>query len=142
MQEEQQFHELSFYTLSHPDKDYFIHQHIVDAFTAQVAGPDTKKIAILFSLAGLYLMIEKNFTGRKVQLVHMELAKRKEDLPEITLPSSRGEITITDVLNAKPGKERDERIRKWCASVWQAYSHSRNDIIKFLADHNIVQDNP
>lgn len=28
------FHELSFYTLSHPDPS-FIHQHSVDAYTAQ-----------------------------------------------------------------------------------------------------------
>jgi hypothetical protein len=54
-----QFHELSFYTLSHPDTVYFIHQHAVDAFAAQTADENTKPIKLTFGLIGLYLFLEK-----------------------------------------------------------------------------------
>jgi hypothetical protein len=56
----EQYNELSYYTLGHPDKKYFIHQHLVDAYTAQKADENTKPIAITFDLVGLYLYVEKN----------------------------------------------------------------------------------
>jgi len=51
----EEFNELSFYSMSHPDRDYFIHQHVVDAYQAQMANEDVKEIAIIFALLGLYL---------------------------------------------------------------------------------------
>ena len=76
MNEQEQYNELAYYTLSHNDSR-FIHQHIVDAFTAQTANESTKPIALFFSLAGLYLFLEKNYSGRQVQLANMEMAKGK-----------------------------------------------------------------
>ena len=72
------FHELTFYTLAHPDAAYFIHQHIVDAYQAQTADEHTKPIAIIFSLAGLYLFAEQGYTGKMVQQVHMKMAGNKK----------------------------------------------------------------
>ena len=123
------FEELSYYTLSHPDSDYFIHQLIVDAFTAQTADKDTKKISLVFSLVGLYLLIEKNYTGKQIQRAHTVLANYKEYLPEIKLPENRGEITISEVLKSK--LNRDEMIKKWCSSVWKAYESSKEEIKRF-----------
>ncbi len=54
MTAQEQYHELSFYTLAHTGKT-FIHQHIVDAYAAQAADAKTKSITIFFALAGLYL---------------------------------------------------------------------------------------
>lgn len=122
------YNELAFYTLSHPDS-YFIHQNVVDAYTAQTANSDTKKIAVFFALAGLYLTLEKGFTGREVQLAHIKMTKNKKDIPHIHLPQDKGLITIRDVLNIPPGKERDIEIKKWCASVWEAYSSQRDIVI-------------
>jgi hypothetical protein len=59
------YHELSFYTLSLQDKD-FIHQHIADAYVARTVDNYIKPIALFFSLAGLYLAIEKKYSGRQV----------------------------------------------------------------------------
>jgi hypothetical protein len=118
---QEQFHELSFYTLSLQDKE-FIHQHIVDAYTAQTADKNTKPISLIFSLAGLYLHIEKNYTGKEVQLAHIQMAKNKLEFPEIVLPEHRGNITVTDVLATNPGHQRDEMIHQWCVSVWDAFA--------------------
>jgi hypothetical protein len=72
----QLYQNLSYYTLSHKSSD-FIHQHIVDAYTAQVADLNTKPIAIVYALAGLYFHLVKNYTGRQVQLAQIEMSKNK-----------------------------------------------------------------
>ena len=126
------FHELTYYTLAHPDKVYFIHQHLVDAYQAQTANENTKPVAITFSLIGLYLFIEKNYTGRQVQLAHMKLSQNKKVWPEFELPNQTGEITISDVIMATPGKMRDEMIKDWCASVWKAFNNSHKTVASLV----------
>ncbi len=126
------FNELSFYTLSHPDNVYFIHQLIVDAYTAQTANESTKRISLVFSLVGLYLLIEKNYTGRQIQQAHTILSNHKEYLPDIVLPPERGEITIVDVLANE--SNRDEMIKKWCKSVWQSYESSHDQIKQYCVN--------
>ena len=128
------FDELSFYTLAHPDPA-FIHQHIVDAFIAQTANEDTKPIGIAFSLIGLCLYLEKNYTGKRVQSAHMALARRKREWPKFDLPESRGEITIADVLREPPGKDRDAKIRDWCASVWAAYADNHQKVRDLVSSY-------
>src|SRR5688572_7447585 len=92
------FNELSYYTLDHPDTSYFIHQHIVDAYTAQSVDENTKPISITFSLVGLYLYVEKNYSGRQVQQAHMKLSQNKKVWPEFQIPTHKGDITISNVL--------------------------------------------
>ena len=130
MQEE--FYELSYYTLAHSDPA-FIHQHVVDAFTAQTADRDTKPIAIAFALIGLCLYLEKNYTGKQVQLAHMALARHKREWPKFDLPESRGEITVSDVLSEPAAPIRDAKIREWCESVWEAYSGSRQQVLDLIS---------
>jgi hypothetical protein len=93
----------------------------VDAFQAQTADEDTKLIGLVFSLVGLYLFLEKGYTGRQVQLAHMKMAEHKKAWPRQALPTTRGDITVTDVLNTAPGPARDRMIKTWCGSVWDAY---------------------
>jgi hypothetical protein len=119
--QKEEFHDLSYYTLGHPDPLYFIHQHAVDAYHAQTADKNTKPITLTFSLIGLYLYLEKKYTGKQVQLAHMTLAKNKKDWTMLELPLDRGLINVSDVLKAAPGNSRDLKIREWCLSVWAAY---------------------
>jgi uncharacterized protein DUF5946 len=130
--EQEKFYELSYYTLAHPDP-CFIHQHVVDAFAAQRANENTKPIGITFALIGLYLYLEKNYTGKQVQRAHMALASRKREWPKFDLPEPRGEITVGDVLSEPEGDKRDEMIRRWCASVWQAYGDSHAKVIDLVS---------
>jgi hypothetical protein len=128
---------LAAYTLTHGDPT-FIHQHVVDAFAAQQADERTKPIKLTFGLVGLYLKIERNFTGRKVQLAHMKLARKKEPWPRFTLPVDRGAITAADVLTAPPGHERDKAIDAWCQSVWDAYHDSHEAVENLLVERHII----
>jgi hypothetical protein len=131
------YNELAYYTLAHGDPA-FIHQHVVDAFAVQEAYAATKPvaatkpIAIVFGLVGLYLHIEKGFTGRQVQIAHMRLAARRKQWPAVQLPEKRGEVTIADVLAASAGPERDAMIDRWCASVWDACKGCRPLIADLL----------
>lgn len=117
------YNQLAYYTLSLQDPS-FIHQHIVDTYTAQNANDHTKPIAITFALVGLYLCVEKHFSGRQVQEMHTIMARHKTVWPEFPLPVNRGEITIHDVLLTSPGEDRNIMIQKWCVSVWDAYEKS------------------
>ena len=119
--EQEAFYELCCYTTTHSDTN-FIHQHVVDAFAAQTADKKTKSITITFALVGLYLHLEKNFTGKKVQQAHIQLAKHKKFWPNFKLPEKRGNITVYDVIKVEEGLNRDEMIFKWCESVWLAYA--------------------
>jgi len=130
------YDELAFYTLSKQD-DFFIHQLVVDAYTAQNADENSKPIRVIFALAGLYLCVEKKFTGREVQLFHIKMAKNKKDWPEIILPEFRGEINIDQVLAVSPGPERDKIIHKWCASVWKAFGQNHRKIIHLVEQYSI-----
>ncbi len=134
MQTEQEvYNQLSYYTLSHPDIS-FIHQNIVDAFTAQTADRNTKPIAITFALVGLYLYLEKGFSGKQVQKMHMKMGKSKTLWPKFDLPKERGGIRVDDVLPARPGVERDNMIHEWCESVWKAYSESHEKVTNIAAE--------
>ena len=61
----------------------FILQHAVDAFAAQTANEQSKPIGVVFALVGLYLHVEKQFSGRQVQQVHMKLGRLKREWPRV-----------------------------------------------------------
>ena len=74
---QKELEELTYYTLNKADRN-FIHQHVVDAYAAQNADAETKPITLFFALAGLYLLIEKNYTGKEVQAAHIKMSTRKK----------------------------------------------------------------
>jgi hypothetical protein len=121
------YNELAYYTLAHSAPS-FIHQHIVDAFMAQHADEHTKPIAITFALVGLYLHIETGSSGKQVQQAHMQLAKRRRIWLTFKPLGRRGDVTVQDALAAPPGQERDNAIRAWCGSVWEAWKESQQQV--------------
>jgi hypothetical protein len=131
MTDEELYHEQTCYTLAHPDPS-FIHQHVVDAYAAQHADETTKPIGIVFALAGLYLYLEKDFTGRQVQKAHMRLANHRKQWEQPTFPLERGAVVISDVVAAPAGEQRDALIREWCASVWSAWREDREQVIALV----------
>lgn len=132
------YQELSYYTLAHPGTE-FIHQHIVDAYMAQEADARTKPMGLFFALAGLYLFIEKGYTGREVQQAHQRMSRHKSQIPQMALPATRGSLTVVEVFKAPPGPSRDDMIRQWCASVWNAFAgqHTR---VRTLTERLLAED--
>jgi hypothetical protein len=112
--------------LAHGDPR-FIHQHLVDAYGAQHVRQSKSTIGAAFALTGLYLTVERGFTGRQVQKMHMLMASRSKDWPRFIPPAKVGAVTVADVLAAGPGPQRDAAILAWCTSVWTAWApdHAR-----------------
>lgn len=136
MDDEAAYQELQAYTLTRGDAE-FLHQHVVDAGTAQQATVETKPIALTFALMGLYLHVVHGWTGRQVQRGHMALARSRQAWPSLHLPDARGTIGPMDVMAAAPGPDRDAAIRAWCADVWAAYDANRYALHAWLAERGI-----
>lgn len=113
--------ELSFYTLAH-GQIVFVHQHLVDAYGAQHVRVSKSTVGAAFSLAGLYLAVEKGFTGRQVQKMHILMARKSKEWPRFEPPASVGRLTVADVLKVDPGPGRDQELMRWCGCVWNAWS--------------------
>ena len=113
------FNELSGFTLSNNTKE-FIHQYVVDAYGAQHAGLPAKNIRVAFSLIGLCLAVEHNYTGRQVQLVHMKIPK--QIWPDLSPPALPAKITIWNVITATSDQEKFTVINEWTKSVWHSWS--------------------
>lgn len=135
--EETAYHELSAYTLLHGDPA-FIHQHVVDAWAAQSAAPGDKPVRLTMALVGLFLHVERGFTGREAQTAHMQIAKRRQTWPAWLVPDDRGPIRATDVMAAAAGPERDRAVHAWATSVWQAFACNREAVIALLTKNEIL----
>jgi hypothetical protein len=138
MTETDAHNELQAYTLSHGNVA-FIHQHVVDAWGAQHAQPSDKPLRLFFSLVGLFLKIERGFTGRQVQNAHRELARQKRMSAPLTFPAGNGTMTVIDVMGHPPGEERDRAIDQWCESVWNAWRGNRETVQAILIEAGIIK---
>ncbi|MFG6093644.1 DUF5946 family protein [Leptothoe sp. ISB3NOV94-8A] len=134
---EDAYHKLYCYTLAHSDPS-FIHQHVVDAFGAQNASENDRSIGLTFALVGLYLYVEKGFTGKQIQQAHAKLARNKIQWPVFQIPKDCGEINATDALMAVAGVERDQMIHNWCASVWKTFAVNRELVDSLLQSADIL----
>ena len=123
----EKYSELAYYTLGLQD-ECFIHQYIVDAYTSQTANNSTKAISLTFSLVGLYLFIEKDFTGKEIQEFHTLMSNTKIKQPNFELPKNRGEVNIDMVLKAEIGEVRKRMIKIWCCSIWKAFNNSHSEV--------------
>jgi hypothetical protein len=130
---DEKYYALAYYTLGLQD-ECFIHQYMVDAYTAQTANSDTKPIALTFALVGIYLHIEKNYSGKEVQAFHTLMSNKKIKWPIFELPTNRGEISIDMVIAAEIEEERNKMIQLWCNSIWMAFS-ANHKVVKEIADY-------
>jgi hypothetical protein len=117
--------ELSAYTLSR-GYSTFIHQHAVDAYNLQHAVGTASNIGTAFSLIGLYLAVERGFSGRAVQRAHMALASKRKQWPKLERPQTHAELTVIDVMRAEAGESRDALIMQWAAAVWTNWSDAHD----------------
>jgi hypothetical protein len=128
----ERYYELSCWTLTRQDSR-FIHQHAVDAYEAQHAGGTTLPITAVFGLIGLYLSLEKGYTGRQVQLAHMKIASRRKEWPWLEAPARRAERTVMDVLGAETDEEKEKMLMEWAASVWSIWQ-DRHPLVREITE--------
>jgi len=130
--------ELYAYTLMHGSSE-FIHQHVVDAYAAQHVGHDTKPIAMAAALMGLFLFVERGYTGRQVQLAHMKLGNKMKAWPLFEPPGRHATLTVVDPLREPPGCERDAKIKQWARAVWAMWQERHAEVeTRLRADLDFV----
>jgi hypothetical protein len=125
--------EVSAYTLSLTDK-FFLHQYIVDAYAASHVDTHTKPMKIYFSLLGLYLALEKQYTGREVQLAHMQLGKEKKVWPPYKLPTHYATLTIKDIYETHNAKKATI-IYRWMREVWDLWGSTHDEVKEVCAKY-------
>jgi hypothetical protein len=103
---------------------------VVDTYEAQHAGGETRPITVVFGLIGLYLALEKGYTGRQVQVAHMKIGKRRRDWPPLEPPEHPASLTVMDVLREDTDRGRDEMIMRWAAAVWQSWEYQHQWVRK------------
>ena len=129
------YDELYAYTMGRKN---FILQHVVDAHMAQTTpARNPPSIGVIFALVGLYLHVERGFTGTQVQNAHKAMAKVKRSWPNVVWPAERGTLTAESVLAKPAGQERDEAIDAWCNEVWAAFSANRSMVAALVAQYRI-----
>ena len=130
------YDELYAYTMGRKN---FILQHVVDAHKAQTAiAKNPSSIGVIFSLAGLYLHVEKGFTGTQVQNAHKVMGKVKRSWPDVIWPNERGDMTAATVLAIPVGQARDDGIDEWCRQVWSAFSANRGMVASLVSEYKIA----
>jgi len=136
--EQAAYNELTVWTLSLRDRE-FVHQHVVDAWALQHADENSKAIAVPFTLLGMYLHLEKGYTGKEVQIAHMMLGQPhgrgpgRKNWPRFELPKDRGKMTALDVM-AAPESERKQAIDAWCRSLWEAFRDVQQQVRDWLRE--------
>ena len=133
----QVYSDISSYTIAKRDAA-FIHQHAVDAYAAQHAGGDARNISVAFGLIGLYLAVERGYTGLQVQLVHMHIARVRKDWPPFDPPGQPAGITVMDVLQSGTDAEKDAMIIKWMAAVWENWA-DRQEWVRAITDELLLR---
>lgn len=112
------------------------HQTCVDAYGAQHAGPESKPIGVAFALNGLYLVLERGFTGIQAREAHGYLAGTVDSWPSFEPPASAGEVTVFDVAMAGSGDEHIAAVQRWGRSVWETWRHVHAQIAE-LTDRQL-----
>lgn len=131
-----EYDELYAYTMGRKN---FILQHVVDARMAQrAAATNPPDIGVIFALVGLYLHIEKGFTGMQVQNAHRVMGQVKRSWPDVVWPLERGDVTAATVLAMPAGQARDEGIDEWCKQVWSVFSANRSMIASLIREYEIA----
>lgn len=126
------YNELSYYSLTHRDKDYFVHQHIVDAYSASHPSKEDKAVKLAFALIGLCLFVNYGYTGRQIQQAHMELAKTRKVWPLFKSPEKKSKITISDILKTTTYSSRDALIKDWAKEVWQTWQDQHKIVMEIV----------
>lgn len=122
------YQKLILYTFSLGDKD-FVHQHVIDAYTAQHSSDELKGIQICFALIGLYLLLEQGYSGKMVQKVHRQLAQKTKDWPRMVHVDTIKGLNVSDVLLQGSDDTRARLIHEWCGTVWKAWETEQANVI-------------
>ncbi|MBV1855274.1 DUF5946 family protein [Catellatospora tritici] len=127
--------EVSGYVLAHAALLGPWQQTTIDAYAAQHVAPTTPAIGLAFALNGLYLVLERGFTGFQVRDAHGYLANTADGWPTPHPPPDTGPLTVFDVAMAEDPDQTAAAIHRWGTSVWQAWRHAHAEVAAHTDHH-------
>ena len=107
----------------------------IDAYAAQHPGDPGRRQAqsVTVHLVSLCLVLEHGWDAADTTHAKRALVQDDPVFPWLEPPRSSGDITIADVLVARPGRA-DEVVERWARSVWDAWSAHREVIERHAAE--------
>ena len=93
---------------------------IVDCYSLQHDRYIRSGRSLAAHLAGLCIAVEHGGDEALLRATQRWLS-RTRDVEKPAVPKSRGQVTIDDVIAAAP-EERHAIVKRWAASVWDAWS--------------------
>jgi Family of unknown function (DUF5946) len=98
------------------------HQLLVDTYTAQHVGPNAAAITGAFALVGLYLALERGWSGLEVRDAHQALANRYRDWPRFAgAARAQAAVTVEDLALAATTSQYAETLHRWARAVWASW---------------------
>jgi hypothetical protein len=101
-----------------------VHRMTVDAFAAQhphsSSAENTRSVG--FHLCRLCLLLERGLDAHRANAVMVIIAAHKSRFVPLHPPASLGAITVADVYATAGPVEHRDAVRRWAASVWQAWA--------------------
>ena len=115
------------------------HQTCVDAYLLQHVDVSTKPITLCFALNGLYLVLERGWTGLAAREAHQRLAETvpRGDWPSHEQPRDVGTMTVLHPAMASTPTEQAEAVERWGAIVWQAWAHT-HQVTRDMTDRQLA----
>ena len=114
------------------------HRLTVDAYAAQHPGaPSPQSIrSVAIHLMALCLMLDRNVPIPTAQRTFALLARRDQELRWLDPPDPIGMTTVADVLAAVDPDDHSDRVRRWAAEVWNAWS-AHHELVRFWLDRSM-----
>jgi hypothetical protein len=115
------------------------HQTCVDAYAAQHVGPRMRPMTVCFALNGLYLVLERGWSGIAARDAHGHLARTvaREVWPSFEAPAGAGQLTVLDVALTDHAQAQAAAIEAWGRSVWATWSHV-HDVVREMTDRQLA----
>lgn len=108
------------------DPTYFpVHTLTVDTYALQHPGtpsPQTVQSAAVH-LVAMYFTLERGYDAARAASARRVFKERLgAELEWLEPPPSRGVLTVLDVVGAPDGPTHRDRVERWAAATWEAWS--------------------
>ena len=81
---------------------------------------------------GLCLTFERGYSGREVQLAHMEMGKSRTAWPVFHPPPIKNMLNVRDALRDNLALDYRELLRNWGSSVWYYWKPEHERVRRLL----------
>jgi hypothetical protein len=112
-----------------------VHQLTVDTYAVQHPGGPHPDKSIAIHLAGLHLVLDRDFPPPNVPRLLQRLAGSVQAWPHFPPPADLGSLTVLDVALADSAQGHLDTVRRWAGSVWGAWSQYHAQVADLVRQH-------